>query len=136
MLTQAAAATRRSAHRLVPGARLVARGMCADAGDGAEESLDSKFARVARERGPQIASLPNDDKLRFYALFKQATEGDVQGKRPSVLHLKDRAKWDAWKQLEGESFSGGAGTAARSGAGGHAAAPRVTLECHDLPVQR
>lgn len=101
MLTQVAAATRRSAHRLVPRARFAARGMCADAGDGAEEDVESKFARVAREKGPQIAALPNDDKLRFYALFKQATEGDVQGKRPSMLHLKDRAKWDAWKKLEG-----------------------------------
>ena len=34
--------------------------------------------------------------LDLYALYKQATMGDVQGKRPGVLDMKGRAKYDAW----------------------------------------
>ena len=43
----------------------------------------------------------NDELLKLYALFKQATKGDVEGKRPSLINVKERAKWDAWKNLEG-----------------------------------
>ncbi len=45
----------------------------------------------------------NDELLDLYALFKQATEGDIHGKRPGMLNIKERAKWDAWKKLEGQS---------------------------------
>jgi acyl-CoA-binding protein len=34
--------------------------------------------------------------LDLYALYKQATVGDVQGKRPGMLDMKGRAKYDAW----------------------------------------
>ena len=34
--------------------------------------------------------------LELYGLYKQATEGDVSGKRPSMLDLRARAKYDAW----------------------------------------
>jgi len=34
--------------------------------------------------------------LDLYALYKQATLGDVQGKRPGMLDMKGRAKYDAW----------------------------------------
>jgi len=43
----------------------------------------------------------NDAKLRLYALYKQATVGDVQGKRPGMLDLVGRAKYDAWAKLGG-----------------------------------
>ena len=45
----------------------------------------------------------NEELLRLYGLYKQATEGNIQGKRPGILNVKDRAKWDAWKKLEGQS---------------------------------
>jgi len=45
----------------------------------------------------------NVELLDLYGLFKQATEGDVQGKRPGMLSVKERAKWDAWKKLEGQT---------------------------------
>src|SRR6478672_10193947 len=38
----------------------------------------------------------NDTKLQLYALYKQATEGDVQGKRPGFTNPVGRAKHDAW----------------------------------------
>lgn len=39
--------------------------------------------------------------LKLYALYKQATTGDVDGKRPGFTDMVGRAKWDAWKALEG-----------------------------------
>ncbi len=43
----------------------------------------------------------NDDLLALYAHYKQAKEGDVQGKRPNFTDLKGRAKHDAWAKLKG-----------------------------------
>lgn len=45
----------------------------------------------------------NDMKLEFYSLFKQATEGDVTGKRPGMTNFIGRAKWDAWNKIKGMS---------------------------------
>lgn len=39
--------------------------------------------------------------LRIYALYKQATVGDVTGDRPGFSDLIGRAKWDAWSHLAG-----------------------------------
>jgi acyl-CoA-binding protein len=45
----------------------------------------------------------NDVKLRLYALYKQATEGDVSGSRPGMMNPVGRAKYDAWAKLSGTS---------------------------------
>ncbi len=45
----------------------------------------------------------NDDLLFMYAHFKQADKGDVQGKRPGMMDMVGRAKYDAWAKLEGMS---------------------------------
>jgi len=47
----------------------------------------------------------NDAKLQLYALYKQATEGDVQGKRPGFTDMVGRAKYDAWAKVKGLSAS-------------------------------
>ena len=39
--------------------------------------------------------------LKIYALFKQATDGDVDGKRPGMTDMVGRFKWDAWAALKG-----------------------------------
>ncbi len=41
--------------------------------------------------------------LKLYALYKQATEGDVEGKRPGFSDMVGRAKHDAWAALKGKS---------------------------------
>ena len=41
--------------------------------------------------------------LKIYALYKQATAGDVEGKRPGFTDMVGRAKWDAWNGLKGTS---------------------------------
>lgn len=45
----------------------------------------------------------NEMKLEFYALYKQATEGDASGKRPGMMDFVGRAKYDAWAELKGTS---------------------------------
>jgi diazepam-binding inhibitor (GABA receptor modulating acyl-CoA-binding protein) len=40
--------------------------------------------------------------LQIYALYKQATAGDVDGKRPGFTDMVGRAKWDAWNEIKGK----------------------------------
>ena len=41
--------------------------------------------------------------LKLYALYKQASEGDVEGKRPGFTDMVGRAKYDAWAAIKGKS---------------------------------
>lgn len=43
----------------------------------------------------------NDLKLKLYANFKQATEGDVAGDKPGFTDFVNRAKYEAWAKLKG-----------------------------------
>jgi diazepam-binding inhibitor (GABA receptor modulating acyl-CoA-binding protein) len=43
----------------------------------------------------------NEDMLRLYAHYKQATAGDVSGERPGAFDFANRAKYDAWAKLKG-----------------------------------
>jgi diazepam-binding inhibitor (GABA receptor modulating acyl-CoA-binding protein) len=45
----------------------------------------------------------NDDLLTLYALYKQATDGDVSGDRPGGFDFKAIAKYDAWAAQKGKS---------------------------------
>jgi diazepam-binding inhibitor (GABA receptor modulator, acyl-CoA-binding protein) len=45
----------------------------------------------------------NPTLLKIYSLYKQATEGDVEGKRPGFTDLVGRAKYDAWAAVKGKS---------------------------------
>lgn len=45
----------------------------------------------------------NELKLEMYALFKQATTGDVSGKKPGMMDLVGKAKYGAWEKLKGTS---------------------------------
>ncbi|TFK27795.1 ACBP-domain-containing protein [Coprinopsis marcescibilis] len=42
-----------------------------------------------------------DDQLYFYKYFKQATIGDVNTTRPGLFDFVGKAKWEAWKGVEG-----------------------------------
>ena len=53
---------------------------------------------------PTLSNNPgNQVKLELYGLFKQATVGDVSGKRPGFTDMVGRAKYDAWSELSGTS---------------------------------
>ena len=43
----------------------------------------------------------NDMKLKLYAHYKQATEGDVAGDKPGFTEFVNRAKYEAWAKLKG-----------------------------------
>jgi len=63
--------------------------------------LKTRFeAAVAASK--QLPERPsNDELLQLYALYKQATEGDVEGKRPGFTDMVGRAKYDAWAAVKG-----------------------------------
>lgn len=64
--------------------------------------LEQRFQQ-AKEAVEKLTQRPsNDELLSLYALFKQATQGDVSGSRPGLFDLKGRAKFDAWAKLKGK----------------------------------
>lgn len=66
-------------------------------------SLDQDF-EAAAEAIKHISQRPSDEELlELYALFKQATVGDVNTTRPGMLDLKGKAKWDFWNKKKGMS---------------------------------
>ena len=45
----------------------------------------------------------NPTLLKIYSLYKQATAGDNADPKPGFTDMVARAKWDAWKKLDGTS---------------------------------
>lgn len=43
-------------------------------------------------------SVSNDDKLKLYGLYKQATIGNNTNPVPSFFYPTERAKWFAWNE--------------------------------------
>jgi acyl-CoA-binding protein len=63
--------------------------------------LKKKFAAAADDV-KKLPRRPSDDQLlELYALYKQATDGDVSGTRPGMLDFTGRAKYDAWAKKKG-----------------------------------
>lgn len=53
-------------------------------------------------RSKELTKRPsNEELLDLYALFKQATEGDISGDRPGGFDFKAIAKYDAWASRKG-----------------------------------
>jgi len=65
--------------------------------------LTARFEQAVAE-SKQLPEKPdNMTLLKIYALYKQASSGDVEGKRPGFTDMVGRAKWDAWNELKGKS---------------------------------
>ena len=66
-------------------------------------TLKAKFeAAVANSKN--LSERPdNATLLKIYALYKQATAGDNEEKKPGFTDMVGRAKWDAWNELKGKS---------------------------------
>lgn len=65
--------------------------------------LNEEFERAAA-RTKEFSRRPsNVELLQLYALYKQATEGDVSGERPGGFDFKGIAKYDAWEELKGKT---------------------------------
>ena len=67
---------------------------------GSSMPIEDDFAR-AQQDIRSASSVGTTELLKLYALFKQATVGDVSGKRPGMMDFKGRAKYDAWAQQKG-----------------------------------
>lgn len=63
--------------------------------------LKARFEQAAKE-AQQLPRRPdNDVLLKLYALYKQATAGDVSGARPGILDMQGRMKYDSWARFKG-----------------------------------
>ena len=65
--------------------------------------LKKRFEKAAKDVTKAKTDPGNDLKLRLYANFKQATDGDVAGDKPGFTDFVGRAKYDAWAKLKGMS---------------------------------
>jgi acyl-CoA-binding protein len=63
--------------------------------------LDDRFTAAADASKTLPARPDNDTLLAMYALYKQATVGDVEGKRPGFTDPVGKAKYDAWAKIKG-----------------------------------
>ena len=64
-------------------------------------ALKSSFDQAVAD-SKQLPDKPdNMTLLKIYALYKQASGGDADGKRPGFTDMVGRAKWDAWNALKG-----------------------------------
>ncbi|AWN17789.1 acyl-CoA-binding protein [Salinisphaera sp. LB1] len=63
--------------------------------------LQAEFEQAQKDVETLSTRPSNADLLALYAHYKQATVGDVSGKRPGVTDFKGRAKYDAWAKLKG-----------------------------------
>lgn len=64
-------------------------------------NVDAQFEQAQVD----VKALPekpgNMTLLRLYALYKQATDGDVQGDKPGFTDIVGKYKYDAWASLKG-----------------------------------
>ncbi|HEO72361.1 MAG TPA: acyl-CoA-binding protein [Candidatus Hydrogenedentes bacterium] len=66
-----------------------------------DEALQARFSEATESIRTLSKPPSGPDLLKLYSLFKQATQGDCQGKRPGITEFVQRAKFDAWKAIEG-----------------------------------
>ena len=65
-------------------------------------SLEERFEKAV-EQSKLLTNRPsNEVLLKIYALYKQATEGDVKGERPGGFDFRAAAKYNAWESIQGK----------------------------------
>ena len=65
--------------------------------------VENDFLSACQVIEQMYTRLGNSTIRRIYAYYKQATVGDVTGKRPNVLRIRDRIKFDSWSSISGMS---------------------------------
>ena len=68
-------------------------------------SLAEQFAQAQQDLNALPSRPDNNTMLQLYALFKQATKGDVTGDRPGGFDFVAAAKYDAWSEVKGITAS-------------------------------
>jgi acyl-CoA-binding protein len=66
-------------------------------------SLQDRFAQAQLDVNSLSHRPDNNTMLKLYALYKQATKGDVSGERPGGFDFVGAAKFDAWTEVKGAS---------------------------------
>lgn len=66
-------------------------------------ALTDDFSAAATQSKRLTKRPSNEELLDLYALYKQATDGDVTGDRPGGFDFKGIAKFDAWASKKGAS---------------------------------
>ena len=65
--------------------------------------MEEEFQQAVK-RSKELTQRPsNEELLKLYALFKQATEGDNTEERPGGFDFKAIAKHDAWAEVNGKT---------------------------------
>ena len=72
-------------------------------GDAPSGNFRSRFEKAVADSKKLTERPDNATLLKLYALYKQATEGDVEGKRPGFTDMVGRAKFDSWAEAKGKS---------------------------------
>jgi diazepam-binding inhibitor (GABA receptor modulator, acyl-CoA-binding protein) len=65
--------------------------------------LKSQFEQAVKDSKNLPDKPDNMTLLKIYALYKQASSGDVEGKRPGFSDMVGRAKFDAWNEAKGKT---------------------------------
>lgn len=65
--------------------------------------LTKQFEKAVADSKNLSERPDNNTMLQLYALYKQGSTGDVDGKRPGFSDMVGRAKWDAWNAVKGTS---------------------------------
>jgi diazepam-binding inhibitor (GABA receptor modulating acyl-CoA-binding protein) len=66
-------------------------------------TLNEQFEQAAADSKNLSERPDNMTMLKLYALYKQGSVGDADGKRPGFTDMVGRAKWDAWNELKGQT---------------------------------
>jgi acyl-CoA-binding protein len=66
-------------------------------------SLQDRFIQAQQDVNNLPSRPDNDTMLKLYALYKQATRGDVAGDPRGGFDFVARAKFDAWSAMKGTS---------------------------------
>jgi diazepam-binding inhibitor (GABA receptor modulating acyl-CoA-binding protein) len=66
-------------------------------------NLNEQFEQAVADSKNLPERPDNMTMLKIYALYKQASAGDADGKRPGFTDMVGRAKWDAWNEVKGQS---------------------------------
>ncbi|MFL9922803.1 acyl-CoA-binding protein [Herbaspirillum lusitanum] len=64
-------------------------------------NLKEQFEAAVAESKTLPERPDNMTLLKMYGLYKQGSNGDVQGERPGMTDFVARAKWDAWAAVKG-----------------------------------
>jgi diazepam-binding inhibitor (GABA receptor modulating acyl-CoA-binding protein) len=66
-------------------------------------TLNEQFEQAVADSKNLPERPDNATLLKLYALYKQGSSGDADGKRPGFGDMVGRAKWDAWNELKGQT---------------------------------